>query len=275
MDYRVRSGDTMGGIAARFDVSLSALEAANPQIANPGLIFPNELVHIPGPAAPDGHLAPVHPAIVTYTVQSGDTMGSIAAAHNLTLAALEAANPHVTNPNVIQVGEILNITGGGGGSGGTGGGSGGTGAVSSAGAIAIGSVGYGRFTGNGSVASWITQACEVMGLPPTFWVRGYEVLCGRESSGRPNAINHYDSNAHGPIQADGYPLHCSRGIAQCIPDTFASNHVSRTSEAIYDPVANIAASVHYVRNRYGVAADGHNLAALVQQADPNRKPRGY
>jgi SLT domain-containing protein len=114
-----------------------------------------------------------------------------------------------------------------------------------------------------------------MGLPPAFWVKGYEVLCIRESSGRPNAINHWDSNANGPIQADGYPLHCSRGIAQCIPDTFASNHVSHTSQAIYDPVANIAASVHYVRNRYGVAADGHNLAALVQQADPTRKPRGY
>jgi LysM repeat protein len=266
MDYRIRSGDTMSGIAAKFGVGLSALEAANPQIANPALIFPNELVHIPGPAAPDGHLTPVVPAIVTYTVQSGDTMSSIAAAHNVTLAALEAANPHVTNPNVIEVGEILNISGGGVDHPVT---------VSSAGAIPINAVNYGRFAGNGTVATWITQACQIMGQPTAFWVKGYEVLCRRESSGWPNAINHTDGNAHGPIQVDGYPLHCSRGIAQCIPDTFASNHVSHTSQTIYDPVANIAASMHYVRNRYGVAADGHDLAALVQQADPNRKPRGY
>jgi LysM repeat protein len=269
VDYRVRSGDTMSGIAARFGVSLSALEAANLQIANPALIFPNELVHIPGPAGPDGHLTPVVPAIVTYTVQSGDTMSTIAAAHNMTLAALEAANPHVTNPNVIQVGEILNIIGGGTG------GDDQPAIVSSAGAIPIGSVSYHTFTGHGTVAEWITQACQIMDQPPAFWVIGYETLCSRESSGWPNAINHHDQNAHGPIQADGFPLHCSRGIAQCIPDTFASNHISHTSEDIYDPVANIAASMHYVRGRYGVAADGHDLTALVQQADIRRRPKGY
>jgi LysM repeat protein len=274
VDYRVRSGDTMSGIAARFGVSLAALEAANRQIANPALIFPNELVHIPGPAAPAGDLVPVVPSVVTYVVRAGDTMSAIAADHNLSLAALEAANPQVTNPDIIEPGEVLNILDGG---------SSrpsqpsqlATAPVSSAGAIPMGSVTYGRFAGAGNVAGWITEACRVMGLPPAFWVKGYEQLCSRESSGRPNAINNWDSNAHGPIQADGYPLHCSRGIAQCIPDTFASNHVSRTSQAIYDPVANIAASVHYVRNRYGVAPDGHNLAALVQQADPHRKPHGY
>lgn len=267
MDYRIRSGDTMSGIAAKFGVSLSALEAANTQIANPALIFPNELVHIPGPTVTVGHLTAVIPAIVTYTVQSGDTMGSIAAAHNMTLAALEVANPHVTNPNVIQVGEILNIIGGGGDDH--------PAVVSSAGAIPMSSVSYGRFTGHGAVASWITQACEIMGQPAAFWVTGYEVLCRRESSGDPNAVNNNDSNAHGPLQADGFPQGCSRGIAQCVPGTFASNHMSHTSQAIYDPVANIAASMHYVRNVYGVAADGHDLAARVQQADPNRKPKGY
>ena len=79
----------------------------------------------------------------------------------------------------------------------------------------------------------------------------------------------------GPIQSDGYPLHCSRGIAQCIPDTFASYHQSNTSTDIYNPVSNIAASINYVRAHYGVAADGHDLAAKVQQADPSRPPRGY
>jgi LysM repeat protein len=266
VDYRIRSGDTMSGIAAKFGVSLSALEAANTQIANPALIFPNELVHIPGAAPQVGHLTPVVPAIVTYTVQGGDTMNSIAAAHNMTLAALEAANPHVTNPNVIKVGEILNIIGGG---------SDHPASMSSAGAIPINAVNYGMFTGNGNVASWITQACQIMGQPTAFWMKGYVVLCRRESSGSPNAINHHDKNAKGPLQADGFPLHCSRGIAQCIPDTFASNHIPHTSQAIYDPVANIAASMHYVRNRYGVSADGHDLAARVQQADPNRSPLGY
>lgn len=269
MDYRVRSGDTMNGIAAKFGISLSALEAANTQIHNPAVIHPNELVHIPSPAAAADDVAAVTPKVVTYVVQAGDTMNSIAAAHNLTLAALEADNPQVTNPNHITVGQVLNLTGGGSN------GSAPPVTTSTPAGVPIGSVTYARFTGSGNVTSWTTQACQIMGFPPANWVRGYTVLCARESSGQPNAINNYDSNAWGPIQSDGYPLHCSRGVAQCIPDTFSSYHIAKTSLDIYDPVANIAASMHYVMNRYGVAQDASNLAQLVQQANPAESPHGY
>jgi len=268
MQYRIRAGDTLSGIAEKFGITVSALTEANAQIANPDLVFPNELVFIPGPAAPADDLASIMAAVVTYVVQPGDTMTSIAAAHNLTLAALEAANPLVTNPNKIQAGQVLNLVPGGTAPPATT-------PSGSSGAIPIGSVTYARFTGTGSVTSWTTQACNTMGLPHANWVTGYKVLCARESSGQPNAINHYDSNARGPIQSDGYPLHCSRGIAQCIPDTFSAYHQAKTSNDIYNPVANIAASIGYVRARYGVAASGYNLAAKVQQADPTRPPRGY
>jgi LysM repeat protein len=268
MDYRIRSGDTMSRIAAKFGISLPALEAANTQIKKPAIVFPNELVHIPSPAAPADDVAPVIPKIVTYVVQAGDTMSSIAAAHHLTLAALEAANPQASNPNLIQPGQVLNLTGGSSSSAPP------TTTPAPAG-MPIGAVTYARFTGSGDVPTWTTQACQIMRLPQANWVRGYTVLCGRESSGQANAINNYDSNALGPIQSDGYPLHCSRGVAQCIPDTFSSYHIAKTSQDIYDPVANIAASMHYVMNRYGVAEDASNLAELVQQADPTRSPRGY
>lgn len=270
MDYRVRPGDTLGVIAAKFHVSLSAVEAANPQIIDPNKIFPDELVHIPGSHAPAHNPAPVPPHVVTYVVQPGDTMSAIAAAHNISLTALEAANPQVPNPNLIHQGEVLNISGG----------------ITSAhpgplpgpspqGAIPIGAVKYGKYTGGGNVSAWTTKACEIMHVPPAHWVTGYKVLCARESSGRPNAINAWDLNAHGPIQSDGYPLHCSRGVAQCTSDTFASNHVAGTSADIYDPVANIAASMRYVMRRYGVSSSGHNLASLIRQADPSRPGGPY
>jgi lysozyme family protein len=135
---------------------------------------------------------------------------------------------------------------------------------------------YIHYRGGGDIASWIAEACRVVGLPHTeAWAHGYETLCKRESSYQPNAINTYDSNATGPIVADGYPLNCSRGVAQCIPPTFAAYHVAGTSPSIYDPVANIAASMQYVRHRYHVSPDGSDLAAKVQQADPQRPPRGY
>ena len=46
-DYTVKSGDTLSGIAAAHGVALSALEQANPQIHNPDVIYPDDVVHIP------------------------------------------------------------------------------------------------------------------------------------------------------------------------------------------------------------------------------------
>src|SRR5436305_10017814 len=46
--YVVQQGDTLSGIAQEFGVSLSDLEAANPQITNPDLIFPGQVINIPG-----------------------------------------------------------------------------------------------------------------------------------------------------------------------------------------------------------------------------------
>lgn len=45
--YIVRKGDTLWGIAKRYDVALTALIAANPQIKNPNLIYPGDRVNIP------------------------------------------------------------------------------------------------------------------------------------------------------------------------------------------------------------------------------------
>ena len=45
--YTVRTGDTLWGIAKRYDVTLAALIAANPQIKNPNLIYPGDKVLIP------------------------------------------------------------------------------------------------------------------------------------------------------------------------------------------------------------------------------------
>jgi len=274
MDYRTQANDTMSSIAAKFHVSLAELEAANPQIANPELIFPNEVVHVPMASGQHPTLVPPH--VVTYIVQPGDIKSGIAAAHGLSEAALEAANPQIPNPNLIVPGQVINIPGGGG-----------HGqpqqahaddhppAPSGEGRLAIDEVTYALFHGGGDVTSWITDACAVLGLPAGKWIAGYETLCQRESSGRANAINTTDSNAHGPLQSDGWPLHCSRGVAQCIPDTFARYHAAGTSTSIYEPVANIAASMRYVMSVYGVVSDGSNLTQRVQQADSHQVPQGY
>ena len=47
----------------------------------------------------------------TYIIRSGDTLASIAVAHDITLAELLALNPSITNPNVIYVGQAIQVPG--------------------------------------------------------------------------------------------------------------------------------------------------------------------
>ncbi len=47
----VRRGETLGRIAARLGVTLASLEAANPQITNPDMIYPGQALSEPGHGA--------------------------------------------------------------------------------------------------------------------------------------------------------------------------------------------------------------------------------
>lgn len=61
-----------------------------------------------GTPAPTPVPAPA-PAQQTYTVQAGDDLWAIAQQFNTTVQAIEAANPSITNPNLIQPGQVLVI----------------------------------------------------------------------------------------------------------------------------------------------------------------------
>jgi SLT domain-containing protein len=89
----------------------------------------------------------------------------------------------------------------------------------------------------------------------------------RESANNPSAVNGWDSNARAGIP--------SKGWMQTIEPTFNAHWRPGTSRNIFDPVANAAAAIHYVMTRYGVSADGSNLMARVQQANPYAPPKGY
>lgn len=130
---------------------------------------------------------------------------------------------------------------------------------------------YSQYPGNMTVDQAIEGALDALGITDPEarenWIRGYRVLIERESGGNPNIRNDWDSNA-----ASGQN---SRGLTQTIPSTFEAYHQPGTSKNIYDPVANVAASMNYVMERYNVARDGSNLQQNVQQADPNRPAKGY
>jgi soluble lytic murein transglycosylase-like protein len=95
-----------------------------------------------------------------------------------------------------------------------------------------------------SVSYWgplIEQAKSLVGVD--YSTVAIENLMASESSGDPNAINNFDSNA-----AHGTP---SKGLMQVIQPTFDANHVAGTSQNIYDPLANIAAALQYIKVTYG------------------------
>jgi LysM repeat protein len=108
-EYRVRSGDTLSEIAQAKGVSLQALIQANPQISNPNLIHPDQVITIP----PGGGRQ-------TYRVQAGDTLSAIAARFGTDWQTLARQNG-LDNPHLIHPNQQLHIGGGNGNVGGPGG----------------------------------------------------------------------------------------------------------------------------------------------------------
>ena len=44
--YTVQKGDTLSGIASRFNTTVSRLVALNPHIKNPNLIYPGDVIRL-------------------------------------------------------------------------------------------------------------------------------------------------------------------------------------------------------------------------------------
>ncbi len=115
----VQPGETLFRISVRYGVSVSAIVQRN-SIANPNLIFAGQRLIIPAgggapppTTAPGSTPQPTQPPgnVTTYTVQRGDTLGSIARRFNTTIQDIATRN-RITNPNRIFAGQVLQISGG-------------------------------------------------------------------------------------------------------------------------------------------------------------------
>ncbi len=115
--YTVQAGDTLSGIAFKCGVSMQAIINAN-GISNPNLVAIGQRLTIPGSngCGSSGSSGSSTTTTTTttspgsYTVQAGDTLGSIAFKFNTTVSAILNANK-LTNPNLIFVGQVLIIPG--------------------------------------------------------------------------------------------------------------------------------------------------------------------
>ncbi|MBG0738946.1 LysM peptidoglycan-binding domain-containing protein [Paeniglutamicibacter antarcticus] len=110
--YTVRSGDTLGGIAAKHGVSLAAVFAAN-NMNMRTIIYPGQMINV-GPASPAPAAVPAPaPAAAAPTAQAsvvvkgGDTLSAIAARNSVSLASVLAANKLQMNSIIYPGQEIL------------------------------------------------------------------------------------------------------------------------------------------------------------------------
>lgn len=102
--YLVRPGDSLFLIAQRFGLTVPLLQAENPQIVDPNRIFVNQVINL----VVTPPLPPEMGTIQIY-VSVGETLFTIAQRTGVSLEAIIAANPQIDDPDIIFVGQIINV----------------------------------------------------------------------------------------------------------------------------------------------------------------------
>jgi len=112
--YIVMRGDTLKSLANRFGTSMDVLVSLNADITNINIIYEGQRMVVPSgsgvPSTPPPAPAPSSGQV--YTVQRGDTLRKIAGRLNTTVDAILNVNPQIYNPNLIYVGQAINLPAG-------------------------------------------------------------------------------------------------------------------------------------------------------------------
>ena len=110
--YRVRSGDTVGGLAARFRTSQATLLRLN-HLDRHGRILVGQTLRVPGVAVSPARAAARTASTPTVrmtrvTLRPGDTIGAIAARYRVSQSSIIKAN-RIGNARLVRIGQVLNV----------------------------------------------------------------------------------------------------------------------------------------------------------------------
>lgn len=107
--YRVKPGDTLDAIAARYRTTVGALVAKN-RIRTPGLIHPGDRVQVPRTTPLTRATAPTRAASTVHVVRSGETVSQIASRYAVPVASVLKAN-RLKPTSLIHPGDRLTVRG--------------------------------------------------------------------------------------------------------------------------------------------------------------------
>lgn len=107
-NYTVNPGDTMTKIAQKFGITLPDLVANNPHISDPNVLYPGDVLCVPGVVVPPPRVPASCPLCYNrYTVKLGDTLLKIARDLGVPDDLIIANNDQIPDPSVLFPGDIL------------------------------------------------------------------------------------------------------------------------------------------------------------------------
>lgn len=108
-EYEIQRNDSLSGVASRYVIPAWIVLALNPEVSDPGTIVVGETLYLGRdpflrmPACPDV------PDCSLYEIRAGDRLSTIAGRFGLTLEAVLAANPEITDANAIRSGQLIRL----------------------------------------------------------------------------------------------------------------------------------------------------------------------
>lgn len=106
--YTVVKGDTLSRIAKKHGISLSQLLAWNPQIKNPNLIYPGQIIAL-GVIQAVGVAVPPVSGVVYDEVRKGDCLYKIARRNGITLKSVIDMNTEIAKQKYIYAGQKIRV----------------------------------------------------------------------------------------------------------------------------------------------------------------------
>lgn len=110
--YTVKSGDTLSGIASRYNTTVNQIVSLN-QLSNPNLIYVGQVLKLKNSqttnSSSSSSSSTAATTVGTYTVKAGDTLSAIASRYSTSSSTLASLNS-LSNPNLVYVGQVLKVS---------------------------------------------------------------------------------------------------------------------------------------------------------------------